>query len=185
MPLVREVGDEGMQRAALFYQEGSAEWWGTEPTLHDYIAGYARRGQLMRKLSTVLEEYPTLLTPVSADEVMLQDADIQSAEGMRRCMDIQWPMMSLPLLGVPGLAVRPGWSGGCPPGSSSSGAASTTSACSTSARSSSAPAGASPRSIPPDAHAPHDEGRRTMWCDALRTVREGDLNPHALSDTGT
>ncbi|HBO54935.1 amidase [Janibacter terrae] len=116
MPLVREVGDEAMQRAALFYQEGSAEWWGTEPTLHDYIAGYARRGQLMRKLSTVLEEYPTLLTPVSADEVMLQDADIQSAEGMRRCMDIQWPMMSLPLLGVPGLAVPTGVVGGLPTG---------------------------------------------------------------------
>lgn len=116
MPLVREVGDEGMQKAAAYYQEGSKEWWGSDPSLDDFIGGYARRGQLMGELSVVLEEYPTLLTPVSADEVMLQDADIRSAEDMRRCMDIQWPMMSLPLLGVPGLAVPTGVSDGLPTG---------------------------------------------------------------------
>ena len=85
-------------------------------TLHEYIDGYARRGQLLRELSTLVEEYPTLLTPISADQVMLQDADIASAEGMRRCMDIQWPMMSLPILGVPGLAVPTSVADGLPTG---------------------------------------------------------------------
>lgn len=116
MPLVREVGDEGMKLAAKYYLEGSSEWWGTDPSLGDFIDGYTRRGDLMGELHLFLEDHPTLLLPVSTEQALPQDADIVDADGMRRCMDAQWPMMSLAILDVPGLAVPTGTINGLPTG---------------------------------------------------------------------
>jgi amidase len=105
MPLVDEVGDHGMKTAAKYYYEISSEWWGEKPTLEDYIKGYARRGSLIVQLQNFLEKYPILLMPVSTEQAFDQDADIESVEGMRRTMEAQWPMKSVPVLGFPALAI--------------------------------------------------------------------------------
>jgi len=116
LPLVREVGDEGMQRAAAHYLANAAEWWGESPSLEQYIAGYARRATLGRRLQEFLESCPTLILPASAEQALPQDQDIESVAGMRSAMDAQWSMMALPLLGSPGLSVPIGVDGGLPVG---------------------------------------------------------------------
>lgn len=108
MPLVAQVGDEGMQKAAANYYAVAAEWWGTQPSLGDYINGYARRGTLIRQLGEFMQRYPLVLLPVSAEQAFEQDADITSVDSMRRVMAAQASMMAVPVLGFPAAAVPTG-----------------------------------------------------------------------------
>lgn len=116
MPLVEQVGDDGMRRAAANYYTVAAEWWGTQPGLNDYINGYARRGTLIRKLGEFMLRYPLILLPVSAEQAFEQDADIASVDSMRRVMAAQASMMAVPLLGFPAAAVPTGLAGNLPVG---------------------------------------------------------------------
>ncbi|UTT70602.1 amidase family protein [Arthrobacter sp. DNA4] len=116
MPLVNEVGDQGMQKAAEHYYAVAAEWWGEKPTLEQFIAGYARRGTLIRQLAEILEAHPLILLPVSAEQAFEQDADIASVDSMRRLMAAQASMMAIPLLGFPAMSVPTGLAGGLPAG---------------------------------------------------------------------
>jgi amidase len=116
MPMVNEVGDKGMQKAAEHYYAVAADWWGEKPTLEQFIAGYARRGTLIRQLGEILESYPLVLLPVSAEQAFEQDADIASVESMRRLMAAQASMMAIPVLGFPAMSVPTGVAGGLPTG---------------------------------------------------------------------
>ncbi len=116
MPLVEQIGDDGMQRAAANYYAVAAEWWGTRPGLTDYINGYARRGTLISKLGEFMQRYPLVLLPVSAEQAFEQDADIASVESMRRVMAAQASMMAVPLLGFPAVAVPTGLAAKLPVG---------------------------------------------------------------------
>lgn len=84
MPVVEQLGNEGMKRAAATYFAAAADWWGPAPDLGAYIDGYARRGTLVRRLQTVLEDRPLLLTPVSAEQAFPDDADIADPESGQR-----------------------------------------------------------------------------------------------------
>lgn len=116
MPRVEEVGDHGMKSAAAAYYEVAAEWWGTKPTLQDYIEGQARRGTLIAQLQAFLEEYPILLLPVSAEQAFEQDADLAGVARVRQLIAAQYSMMAVALLGFPGLSVPTGIDGGLPVG---------------------------------------------------------------------
>jgi amidase len=116
MPMVKDVGDEGMQKAAAHYYAVAADWWGEKPTLESFISGYSRRGTLIRQLGGILNSYPLVLLPVSAEQAFEQDADIASVESMRRVMAAQASMMAIPLLGFPVISVPTGVTGGLPTG---------------------------------------------------------------------
>lgn len=116
MPLVEQVGDPGMQQAAAHYYAVSSEWWGSQPRLADYMNGYARRGTLIRMFGEFMEQYPTVLLPVSAEQAFEQDADIAGVESMRRVMAAQSSMMAIPVLGFPAVSVPTGVANGLPLG---------------------------------------------------------------------
>jgi amidase len=115
-PSLDQVIDEGAQRGFEYLFRFGAELWGDQPTLANYIAGFGRRGTLIHRLQLAMETVPLLLTPVSAEPVMEQDADIQNWERARQVFISQWPMMTVPVLGFPAMSVPTGLSSGVPTG---------------------------------------------------------------------
>jgi amidase len=105
MPLVEQIGDEGMKVAGKYYYENAKEWWGPAPGMADYMKGYARRGTLVIQLQRFLQDHPLLLLPVSAEQAFPQDLDVENVKSNRRVMEAQWPMLSIPLLGFPAISV--------------------------------------------------------------------------------
>jgi amidase len=105
MPLVEQVGDDGMKGAAANYYAVAQDWWGPAPSLEDYMNGYARRGTLIAQLQAFLEDTPIVLLPVSAEQAFEQDADLAGVERARSVMAAQWSMMAIPMVGFPALSV--------------------------------------------------------------------------------
>jgi amidase len=116
MPMVEQMGDDGMKKAAEYYYSVAAEWWGSQPGLTEYLTGYARRGTLMRMLSEFMARYPLVLLPVSAEQAFGQDEDIASLDRARQVIAAQAPMMAVPVLGFPAVSVPTGVAGGLPAG---------------------------------------------------------------------
>ncbi len=116
MPVVEQLGNEGMKRAAATYFAAAEDWWGPAPDLGAYIDGYARRGTLVRRLQTVLEDRPLLLTPVSAEQAFPDDADIADRASGHRVVAAQWPCVAVPTVGFPAVSVPTGVADGLPVG---------------------------------------------------------------------
>lgn len=116
LPLMEQAGDQGALTAIKYFFKVAGDWWGTQPTLSDYMHGYARRGSLITQLQTLLETYPVVLLPVSAEQAFTQNVDIESVESMRRVMKANWSMMGIANLGFPALSVPVGIENGLPCG---------------------------------------------------------------------
>lgn len=115
-PVVKEVGGAAVNTAAANYFKVAEGWWGATPSLADYISGYGRRAALIRQLQTVMEEYPLILLPTSAELIQPHDNDIRDLESCRRLMEANWSMNAIPLLGHPALSVPTGNVDGLPVG---------------------------------------------------------------------
>lgn len=112
---IEEHGDEAIRRSAD-NQFAVTKRMHSDFGLDAYMRGYARRGTLMRELQLFLQRYPVLLTPVSAERTFEIDADVKDVDRMEKVIAAQWPMMSLALLGFPGLSVPVTSGGGLPIG---------------------------------------------------------------------
>lgn len=115
-PLIEQSGDQGALQAMQYTCKVAKDWWGAEPSLSDFMHGYARRGTLIVQLQAFLETYPILLLPVSAEQAFPQDLDIENINGMRRAVEANWSMMAIANLGFPAMSVPIGVAGGLPCG---------------------------------------------------------------------
>lgn len=102
--LIQQYGDDAIKLSA--YNQFEVTYRMHQDFSRDaYMRGYSRRGTLMRELQTFLQEYPVLLTPISAESVFERDGDLGTVDRMDEIIQAQWPMMSLAFLGFPGLSV--------------------------------------------------------------------------------
>jgi amidase len=103
-PAIEELGDEAIRRSAD-NQFAVAHRMSSDFGLQAYMRGYARRGTLIREMQLFLQEYPLVITPVSAERTFEVDADVQSVDRMQEVINAQWPLMSLAALGFPALSI--------------------------------------------------------------------------------
>jgi amidase len=115
-PVVKEIGGAGVNVAAANYFTVAQKWWGTAPSLADYINGYGRRAALIRQLQTFMQDYPLILLPTSAQLIQPHDTDIRDPESCRNVMQANWSMNAIPILGHPAISVPTGNVGGLPVG---------------------------------------------------------------------
>lgn len=116
MPVIEEFGDKGMKLAAKYYSAIAEESWGSTPNIQTFMKGFNRRGILISKLEQFMQDYPLLLLPVSAEQAFEQDLDISSIDGMRKCLEAQWPMISISMLGFPAITISTSVIDGLPVG---------------------------------------------------------------------
>jgi amidase len=109
-----EFGDEQLRGTLGNYFAVAAEVWGPHPTLETFILGLTRRNDLVRTIQERFLGMPLLLTPVSGEPAPEHGADCGSLERCRALLHNQWPMTSVPCLGLPGVTVPTGVIDGMP-----------------------------------------------------------------------
>jgi amidase len=84
-----------------------------------FSAALGRRAQIARDWNTFLEDYPIIITPDSwapPFPTVPVDYDTQGTDAVRQILNVQSPMLDVPLVGLPGLSVPTGVISGMPTG---------------------------------------------------------------------
>lgn len=104
VPLMDKEGDDGIRGVFKTYFAAAQQWWPEQPSLEDYMKGYARRGTLIAQVQKVFEEYPILLLPISAEPPFEQDADFLNVDRGVEVIRANWGAMAIPMLSLPGIS---------------------------------------------------------------------------------
>jgi amidase len=110
-PRLEQSGDPGI---ASFL----SAWWSLHPPrdFAGYMHAFAERDALLQRWLLFLEQYPIVVMPASTEAPLPAGIDVQGPEGTRRMLDALWFQLTLPVLGLPGLAVPVGTDHGLPMG---------------------------------------------------------------------
>src|SRR5690606_7919329 len=81
-----------------------------------HMKALSRRTTLIRRWQLFMQQYPVVLTPVSAEPPFPQGLDVENEQGMQRVLRAQGPQFFVPLLGLPAVAAPTGIVDGIPMG---------------------------------------------------------------------
>ena len=73
--------------------------------LTSFVAAWARRHVVRRRVAEFMERYPLLLLPNSGEPAFAHGDDIRSADRAHQLLKHQWPNMAIPVLGLPAAGV--------------------------------------------------------------------------------
>jgi amidase len=110
-PLLGEVDDPGLTSfiTAWCDARGGAD-------LNEYLLALAERDALIRRWQLFMERYPIIVMPSCGEVALPAGVDAQGAEGALRTLEALQFQLTLPVLGLPGLAVPVGEHEGQPLG---------------------------------------------------------------------
>jgi len=80
------------------------------------MKAYVERDALLARWLGFLERHPLVVMPASTEWPVPAGIDVQGRQGARRMVDALWFQLTLPVLGLPGLAVPVGMDGDLPMG---------------------------------------------------------------------
>ena len=111
VPLIDELGDPAVRTNMRFFLQYT-------PALDrdGYLALLGRRLAISRAWSLFHQQYPVLLMPNSWQPPVPVDEDIHSVERLRALTDAQGPLLCTAMMGLPGLSLPTGLTGGKPMG---------------------------------------------------------------------
>ena len=110
-PLLGEIDDPGLTSFinAWWEQRGGAD-------LGEYLNALAERDTLIRRWQLFMERYPIIVMPACGEVALPVNVDMQGAAGAARTIEALQFQLTLPVLGLPGLAVPVGAHEGQPLG---------------------------------------------------------------------
>jgi amidase len=108
------VREEDDPDARFVYEQLSALC--PAPDLNAMLDALQARMACAREWALFFEDFPVLLCPVSAELPFPDQLDVESSAAFRRCFDALLTQFTLPGVGLPGLTVSTGLSGGVPVG---------------------------------------------------------------------
>jgi amidase len=81
-----------------------------------YMSAFIERDTLLHRWLMFFEDWPIVVMPSSTEPPVPAGIDIQGLDGCRRMLDALYFQLTLPVLGLPGLAVPVGMVQGLPMG---------------------------------------------------------------------
>jgi amidase len=110
-PRLEQSGDPGIA-------EFLGNWWKLRPPrdFTGYMKAYVERDALLQAWQLFFEDFPLVVMPSSTERPIPAGIDVQGMAGAKRMLDAIYFQLTLPVLGLPGLAVPVGMDGDLPMG---------------------------------------------------------------------